>query len=293
MIRCSEVNRVHPISTATPTSPDAFRVRLDAFDGPLDLLLFLIRKHEVDILDIPLASIAEEYLALLSAHRADLGRLDIDAAGEFLVMAATLTEIKSRMLMPRPQAGGETQDRPPEGSSQDPRAELVRQLLEYKRYRDAADALESKATERQGKFKASAARIDAAALQELLDEQAETDLEDLSLTDLVEAFRKIVETVNFDRLGDHQVTYDDTPIELHAEDILSRLDERRAAGGADAGVDFRDFFTGRTRGEMIGLFLALLELVRNRRVAVRQDRVEGVILLERREESAPPPAATP
>src|SRR5688572_5197395 len=126
---------------------DDYRVRLETFEGPLDLLLFLIRKNEVEIHDIPVASITEQYLAFLK----ELGvttRIDIDVAGEFLVMAATLMELKSRMLMPRP-AGAADEGPGPEGRAtkegQDPRAELVRQLLEYKKYRDAADHLEWRA----------------------------------------------------------------------------------------------------------------------------------------------------
>jgi segregation and condensation protein A len=264
-----------------PMQADAYRVRLDAFEGPLDLLLFLIRKAEVDIHDIPIASVTEQYLSFLTdLKNENASRIDIDTAGEFLVMAATLMEIKSRMLMPRPApiAGENARQDAPE----DPRAELVRQLLEYKRYRDAADSLERRADAWRRRFPAGTAGLDGEALAAALEGAREVELEDLELIDLVEAFQKIAETVNFERLGDHQVTYDDTPIELHAEDIVSRLRTETPAGELELGSMFR----GRTRSEMVGLFLALLELVRNRRVGVRQDRVEGAILVRLREEPA-------
>ncbi|MEI7658350.1 MAG: segregation/condensation protein A [Phycisphaerae bacterium] len=271
---------------------DPYTVRLDDFEGPLDLLLHLIRKDEVDLHDIPIASITDQYLEhmrRIETHGA--GRIDIDTAGEFLVMAATLMEIKSRMLMPRQDAptGDTTRER---GETEDPRSELVRQLLEYKRYRDAANALERRADDWRKRFPSQRAGLDDQRLQAAIEAAPDTELEDLDLLDLVEAFRRISETVIFDRLGDHQVTYDDTPIELHAEDIVSRL-RAEVAEQAQAAMPLQRMFEGRTRSEMVGLFLALLELVRNRRVRVTQDRVEGLISVSLRDEpedQAPPPS---
>jgi segregation and condensation protein A len=267
-----------------------YRVRLDAFEGPLDLLLFLIRKNEVDVHDIPVGVITDQYVAMIAQlQSADASRLDIDAAGEFLVMAATLMEIKSRMLLPKPAHA--VVDGAPVKPAEDPRAELVRQLVEYKRFRDAADDLERRNGEWQRRFPAGRAHVDSAAVEQALADGADMEVEDLDLLDLIEAFKKVQETVNFERLGDHQITYDDTPIELHAQDILSRLTDHRvrAAGAvvsAGAEMEFREVFSGRTRGESVGLFLALLELVRNRKVRVRQDKVEGSIWLSAREEEA-------
>ena len=260
---------------------DDYRVKLDSFEGPLDLLLFLIRKNEVDIHDIPIAQITDQYLSFVAElHSLAAIRIDIDAAGEFLVMAATLTEIKSRMLLPKPPASqnaGETSLSPAE----DPRAELVRQLMEYKRYRDAADALENRGEQWGRRFGSARAGIDNAALEALVKYDDDVEVEDLNIIDLVEAFKRIAETVNFERLGDHQVTYDDTPIELHAADILTRLEENAKVEAQQVGeLDMRDLFmTKKTRGEMVGLFLALLELVRNGKVKVRQDKGNEAILL--------------
>jgi segregation and condensation protein A len=265
--------------------PDTYTFRLEDFEGPLDLLLYLIRKDEVDLHNIPIASITEQYIShvkeleLLGAHR-----IDIDTAGEFLVMAATLMEIKSRMLMPVAEQVAQGPSSPSK-EREDPRAELVRQLLEYKKYRDAANALEERGDEWRRRFPTARAAVDDATLQQALDAAPDVELDDIDLLDLVEAFRKIAETVNFERMGDHKVTYDDTPIELHAEDIVSRLRSDQAL--VVSGMPLQTMFVGRTRPEMVGLFLALLELIRNRRVRVLQDKIDGVINVHLREEAEP------
>jgi len=257
---------------------DDYIVRLDMFEGPLDLLLHLIRRTEVEITDIPIATVADQYLA----HLRGIERIDIELAGEFLVMAATLMEIKSRMLMP-PEPGRAVGDDDGESdgvAADDPRAELVQQLLAYKRYRDAASTLEQRMAQWERRYPAAAAAID---MREVIENtEPDLDVEDLQLYDLVEAFGRILETVDLDRASraTHDVAYDDTPIELHAEDILDQLRRRRAAPNAANGVDadgeprltLRDLLSGRSRGEMIGLFLALLELLRRRSVTVMQER---------------------
>ncbi|MDX2018322.1 MAG: segregation/condensation protein A [Planctomycetota bacterium] len=262
-----------------------YRVRLEDFEGPLDLLLFLIRKDELDVHDIPIARITDQYLAFLarlglaSAKDASNAAVDIDVAGEFLVMAATLMEIKSRMIGPRPTAIGEAGENPAaQAEAADPRAELVQQLLAFKKYRDAAGNLEDRLEQWRHRFPArpihtptvaspaTETEDDEAALGPLL----EGHLDDLELTDLIEAFRRIMETVNFDRLGDHQVKSDDTPLELHAEDLLDRL--RRLPTNADQsprGMTLLDIFKGRTKPHMVGLFLAMLELVKRGAVGFR------------------------
>jgi segregation and condensation protein A len=253
-----------------------YRVQLDAFEGPLDLLLYLIRKNEVDLHDIPVATITDQYLGFLK----NIERIDIDIAGEFLVMAATLMEIKSRMLSP--QAKVESADAEEKSEQTDPRAELVRQLLAYKKYRDAATVLEDRHAEWSKRFGGGAAGVPSVEL--VVEEEADLDLEDVDLLDLVEAFRQVSESVNFERLGEHQVQYDDTPLELHAEDIVDRL-KRETAGGGD--LAFASLFTGRTRSEMVGLFLAMLELCRRRAIAFKVDEGQQIrIRLRTEEESA-------
>jgi segregation and condensation protein A len=233
-----------------------YRVNLDIYDGPLDLLLYLIRRDEVDIYDIPIARITEQYVRYVEL----LKRLDPNLAGTFLVMAATLMEIKTRMLLPTPspEEGGE------EGLEIDPRAELVRQLLEYKAFKDAAGNLREAAAAQALKFSRRLAHAD--------DDEAELDLEDAQVWDLLDAFSRLMAAVGADA-ATHEVIYDDTPIELHEADILDRLHR-------DGAMSFRRIFEGRRdRGEILGLFLALLELIRVRRVLATQRRNFSEILV--------------
>ncbi len=225
---------------------DDYRVNLEIYNGPLDLLLYLIRKEEVDIYDIPIAKITNQYLEYVEV----LKDMDPNLAGEFLVLAATLMEIKSRMLLPpAPREEGEEE-------SIDPRSELVRQLLEYKRFKDAAGWLADAAESQSEKF----ARVPVLPRN---DEQ-DLDLEDVQIWDLVEAFSKLLEaTLSTAEL--HEVESDDTPITLHQEDIVDRLTREGA-------MPFSRIFEGRTkRFELLGLFLALLELIRQGIVRIEQD----------------------
>lgn len=243
-----------------------YRVRLDAFEGPVDLLLFLIRRAEVDIHDIPVAAIADQYLEYLAELDRGHVKIDIELAGEFLVMAATLMEIKSQMLMPRPENAAGHESGGTDAPVTDPRADLVKQLLAYKRFRDLADGLERRRELWSKRYPATAAGIDGDALQAAIDAAAgEIHVDDLNLNDLVDAFRRVSSMLIFERLGEHQVTYDDTPIELHAADIVDRL---KREAGEHGSMRFADLFAGRQRGEMIGLFLAMLELVRRQEVKI-------------------------
>lgn len=242
-------------------------VRLDAFEGPMDLLLHLIKRDELDIHDIPIARVADQYVERLKS----IERVDIELAGEFLVMAATLIEIKSRMISPAPAPGAERADDAGPEQRADPRAELVEQLLAYKRVRDAAHALEERKTTWEMRFPSGPAPAGARVAEAVEDDGREVaiDLEDLELFDLVQAFARILETVDLERAarGAHEVQYDDTPIELHAEDVLDRLSRAAEAPGAP-GMTLRGLLEGRSKSEMIGLFLAVLELTRRRRVSI-------------------------
>jgi segregation and condensation protein A len=225
---------------------DDYRVQLDIYNGPLDLLLFLIRKEEVDIYDIPIARVTDQYMEYVRV----LHQLDPNMAGEFLVMAATLMEIKSRMLLPHAveeEAGGEAID---------PRSELVRQLLEYKRFKDAAGWLADAAEEQSQKFP----RVPV--LPQV--SPNEIDLEDIQIWDLVEAFSRLLQaTLAGARM--HEVEKDDTPLALHQQDIVDRLQR-------EGPLPFSKVFEGRSRKvEMIGLFLALLELIRQGIIRIEQD----------------------
>jgi segregation and condensation protein A len=258
-----------------------YRVRLEAFQGPLDLLLYLIRRAEVDVTDIPVAQIADQYLAFLR----QLDEVDVDVAGEFLVMAATLIELKSRTLMPpEAQAAGEGAAEGALGGAAidpaDPRHDLVQQLLAYQRFRIAADALESRRREFESRFPRRPARTapTSPAGAEPDDAEVEIEIESVHLLDLAEAYERIASSIDFTRLGEHVVEIDDTPIELHQEDLLDRL--RSAAQGR---LTLQDAFSGRPLGQRVGLFLATLELARTRRITVKQDEMDApieIVLLE-------------
>lgn len=264
-----------------------YTVQLEAFRGPLDLLLYLIKRAEVDIVDIPIAEITDQYIA----HLSGLARIDIETASEFLVMATMLMEIKSRMLMPPEQRGAE-RDASADAEAlsgldaSDPRYELVMQLLAYKRFRDAAETLDRLRNDwlnRSPLARLALGKSEAAPPAETETAATQTDLEDVGVWDLFEVFQRITEAVDFGRLGDHRVEYDDTPIVLHEADLIDQL--ARAENGR---LSLRAACAGRKRGEMIGLFLATLELVRQRKVRVVQDRVHDDILLEAREQHAEP-----
>ena len=261
---------------------DEYRVDLDAYSGPLDLLLYLVKRHEIDLYDIPIADLTEQYMQ----HLKLIQEIDVDLAGEFLVMAATLLEIKSVMIIPH--AAPEDEPEAATGLSEsDPRYELVQQLLAYKRFKDAANALDDQREQWESRFarrpppegaKQDADGDDEPAAEGLV----EIDLDDASVLDLCEAFSRILDSIG--QAQEHQVTYDDTPVSLHAEDIVDRLQR-------DGAMTLQRIFVGRTtRGELVGLFLATLELVRQRIIRVLQDRLCGEIRLELRpaEEQALP-----
>ncbi|MFN3168630.1 MAG: segregation and condensation protein A [Phycisphaeraceae bacterium] len=247
-----------------PVPHTDYRVRLDAYAGPLDLLLYLVKRHEIDLHDIPVAELTEQYLRHLEVIKS----IDVESAGEFLVMAATLVEIKSRMIIPQAQREGEGDNDDPTQDieeTEDPRYELVQQLLAYKAFKDAAYALDDRAQQWERRFPVHA-KAGQRPPEPETKQEVTIDLEDVNVFDLCEAFGRILETVG--HLGDHAVTYDDTPISMHAEDIHDRLRTDAPSGG----LTLREIFEGRTgRSEMIGLFLATLELVRQRLVKVMQD----------------------
>lgn len=231
-----------------------YRVELDVYNGPLDLLLFLIRREEVDIHDIPIARITAQYVAYVKV----IERFDPNAAGEFIVLAATLMEIKSRMMLPRPPEVEEEDD------IGDPRLELVRQLLEYKKYKDAANRLSV-----AGELQALRHRRHPPPLES---GPHELDVEDLEIWDLFDAFSKLLEQTGRRTLP-HEVVYDDTPLALHATDILDSLER---AGGSQR---FEQIFEGRSKSQLIGLFLALLELIRKQRIRAHQDGTFNAITI--------------
>jgi segregation and condensation protein A len=253
------------------SSPDAYRVSLASFEGPLDLLLHLIKKHEVNIYDIPIALITEQYLAYLSLMQ----ELNLDLASEFLVTAATLIHIKSRQLLPRPEAISEDT-----GEEIDPRDALVQRLLDHQRFKAAAELLHERETLRNAQWTRPDARVEAIA-----GEEVEREL-DVDLFGLLAAFRRVLERSKAP--PDVPLPPEETSIEGRIEQMLERLSETEACG-------FDDLFDDvATRGDLIVTFLALLEMVRLKLVRAFQQGGGPIRIYKRaRPTDAPHPIHDP
>jgi len=245
---------------------EAYPIRLQHFEGPLDLLIHLIKRNEVNIYDIPIALITDQYLVYLSLMQ----ELNLDLAGEFLVMAATLIHIKSRMLIPRPpsEAEGELEE-------EDPREALVRRLLEHQKFKAAAELLHERETLRSAQHR----RPDA-AVAEAAGEEQEPELE-VDLFSLLAAFRGVLERAKSRPkvvLPPEQMS-----IEQRIEQLLERLSETEAVG-------FEELFAdANTRGALIVTFLALLEMIRLKLIRAFQSGSFGPIRVYKR----PRPADAP
>lgn len=236
-----------------------YRVQLDVFHGPMDLLLYLVRKNEVEVTDIPIALVTEQYLQYVNL----LKEIDPESAAEFLVLAATLMEIKSRCLLPVQTE----EDATGAGVAEiaDPRGELIRQLLEYKEFKDRALMLDHRLEETARRFARVPADLEGGG------QIREVDLSEIGVWELLCAFERIMSQVQI--TGVHQVLQDDTPLELHAADILDRL-------AREGPLPFEAIFEGRTnKVEVIGLFLAVLQLMKDRKIrAARAPETCGIVL---------------
>jgi segregation and condensation protein A len=231
-----------------------FRVQLDMFAGPLDLLLYLVKKHELEVLEIPIARVAEQYLEILAV----IEQIDVDGVGDFLEIATQLMEIKSRMMLPRHE---EIEEEPVD----DPRHELVARLLEYKKYKEAAGILEERAREWQLRFERRVNDLDAQPA-----DPSQQPIHEVELWDLVSAFSRVIKEKSAAKTTT-KIRYDDTPIDVH----MTRIEARLAAEGR---LLFTTLFeAGMHRSRMVGLFLATLELIRHRRARVEQAELFGEI----------------
>lgn len=229
-----------------------YKVKLDVFEGPLDLLLYLIKKEEADIFDIPIAKITEQYLEYLEYMK----MLDLNIAGEFIVMAATLMHIKSRMLLP-------PEELPPEEvEEEDPRAELVRRLLEYKKFKEAANQLAQMESNRSMVFPRS---VDEA---QFID-QSEGPYFEASIFDLITAFSTVLKSIS--REAFLEVVKDEYTVEEKVHELFHLLVEKPV-------LYFKEIFEkAKNKMEIIAIFLALLELIRIKEVVVRQRQLFGAI----------------
>jgi segregation and condensation protein A len=231
------------------------RVETEIFEGPLDLLLHLIKKNEVSITDIPIATITEQYLATLDL----LQSLSLDVAGEFLVMASTLIHIKSRMLLPAGDDGGDDD----EDGGLDPRDELVRRLIEYQRYKEAAQDLDQREILSRDVFTRSAAPVEEAGTR---------GFREVSVFELLAALKRIIDRLPKDTF--HEVTLEKITVREKMTHLLDILRVQTT-------ISFESLFVAaKSRLEIIVTFLAMLELVKVRAIRIVQEELAGPITLE-------------
>jgi segregation and condensation protein A len=249
------------------SSPDAYQVKLDTFEGPLDLLLHLIRTNEVNVYDIPIALITEQYLSYITLMQ----DLNLDVAGEFLVMASTLIHIKSRMLLPRPET-----DLSEGGLEEDPREALVRRLLEHQKYKAAAGLLHDRETLRSAQVIRPDARV-----ADVVGDEYEPELE-VDLFTLLAAFKGVLERAT--RRPRMVLPPEQISIEARIHQLLGRLSETEACG-------FEDLFGDGdgSRAFMIVTFLAMLEMIRLKLIRVFQSGSAGPIRVYKRARPADAP----
>lgn len=232
-----------------------FRVHLDVFTGPLDLLLYLVRRQELNILDLPLASVSAQFFEFLE----QLELIDVDSAGDFLVSASSLAEIKSRLVLPHPEEEFQESEIEPNHQS-----ELIHQLLEYKKFKEASFALEEHASawqERYPRLSNERPRISK--------DHSQDRIKEVELWDLVSALSRILQTREV--VSHSRIRYDETPIAVWAERISARvLTEKRSR--------FSSFFQGeKLRSRIVGIFLATLELIRHHGYRAEQPVPNGEI----------------
>ncbi len=231
-----------------------FRIELNIYRGPLDLLLYLVRKHEIQVEELPVAPITDQFLDYLEA----LQIIDVNAAGDFLDLASTLVEIKSRIVLPRPEESSDEEE------IEDPRQDLVRRLLEYKRFKDAASMLEERGRSWQQRFP----RL-SNDLPPRRRDLAEEPIHELEIWDLVSAFSRVIRDNAVVKPA--SIIYDETPIQVY----MARIHERLMARGR---LPFTQMFeSGMHKSALVGVFLAIMELVRRHGIHCAQDELFGEI----------------
>ena len=234
-----------------------YQIRLDNFTGPLDLLLFFIRRHEIDIMDIPIAQITEEYLTFIQAAQT----LNVGIAGEFLVMAATLMRIKVRMLLPvvSDDDGEELED---------PRTELVQRLLEYKRFKEASDNLREMRDQQSQKL----GRPEMSEYNQIEGDPA-IYLEDISVFEVVQVFKELLEQMP------PTLSYD---LEKEAVSVREKIAFLMARFAEQSQYTFSELFPAlESRRDLIATFIAVLELVRDGKIRVAQKKIFSDFVIER------------
>jgi len=243
----------------------SYKVKLEIFEGPFDLLLYLIRKDEINVYDIPIATVLDQYLQYLELMRL----LDLNIAGEFIVVAATLMQIKSKMLLP--QEPGALEETPEE--EQDPRADLVKRLLEYKQFKEAAEQLRQRERARQDIFKRTPV---------IQDQESGEAYFEASLFDLINAFSKALKDIPKDLF--YEVIKDEFTVEGKVHELLHLFMTTLRIGLAPL------FARARNKMEVVVTFLAVLELIRLKEIVVVQKTVFGEIEVFRNAEKMVPKA---
>ncbi len=242
-----------------------YKVKVENYFGPLDLLLHLVRESEVDITRITLAQVAEQYIAYIVAMK----KLDLELAGEFMAIASQLLLIKSRTIAPPPLESEETEEAEEEG---DASLELIKKLLDYKRFKDRGKALDRLFDERSRRVGRPRMRIDGETEQE--------PLRDMELWDLVLLFSRVMKSVRID--GSLSILYRDVPLEVFLTHILETVAARQNCSFAELLGAEKD------RGRTLGMLLAILQLARDGKVSIHQEADLGEIRVAQRTEEAPP-----
>ena len=230
---------------------EAYYVKLDAFSGPLDLLLHLINQDEVDIYDIPVATITEQYMQYIHT----LQRLELNVASEYLVMAATLIALKSQMLLPNEPMEVENDE-----YMEDPRTELIQRLIEYRKYKEAAEALKEKELESNQAFTREPIVFDNAAVnQPILND-------DTSIYDMLGALNKLFERKKWSEPLDTKIKKIDIPIEQRMDEVVETLKN------SEQGTSFFNLFIYQSRAHIVVTFMAILELMKVKKVYCEQKK---------------------
>jgi segregation and condensation protein A len=244
---------------------EEYKVNLEVFEGPLDLLLYLIKKEEVDIHDIPIGRITSQYMEYLELMKI----LNLEIAGDFIVMASTLMLIKSRMLLPDEDRGPVEED-----DEDDPRWDLVRQLVEYKKFKDAAGFLEVLEEEQENVFGREGEHVELGA-------RPDVGMQDVGIFDLISALNEALERVPEEEL--HEIFAEQYTVGEKVDDLLERTRNGKKISLGRLFVDMH------SRQEIVCVFLAVLELIKLNRLVARQDSHFEEIVIEQVEEGADAP----
>ncbi|MDX8046080.1 segregation/condensation protein A [Gracilibacillus sp. S3-1-1] len=229
--------------------PDHYQVKLDTFEGPLDLLLHLINKYEIDIYDIPVKEITAQYMVYIHTMQ----QLELNIASEYLVMAATLLEIKSKLLLPNPTVEIE------EEYEEDPREELMRRLIEYRKYKDAAEHLKAREVEQSQVHTRPPLLIDQEESHQLPEGSA-------NIYDMIEAIGKVMERQKWNRPIETSVQRQEIPIEQRMDEIMDTVNE------VNQPISFYQLFPNTTRTYIVATFIAILELMKQKKIDCKQEK---------------------